>query len=186
MFTWVRTAWWSGISAALSGGSAPAPPRTLPALPLLCSTAQGPFGLDLLCCAVCPLDTLCCRNAHTPPRSPQYVQEGSDTAGQSASPRGADAASTPCSGCWNNAIQFYSFFWICFLKKMTVNIWAEEPTCSHTPTGFLPVLVETGSTGLQEPRTGQNAGCCWTGPTHGGAGAPTGKLGERTKRCMLV
>ena len=67
---------------------------------------------------------------------------------------------------------------------MLVNLWAEEPTYSHTPRGFLPVLAVTGSKGLQEPRTGQNAGCCQTGPAHEGAAAQTAKLGWREKKEM--
>ncbi len=39
----------------------------------------------------------------------------------------------------------------------------------------------TGSKGLQEPRTGRNAGCYWTSPTPVDAGVHTRNLGERGK-----
>lgn len=119
--TWIRTAWWSGTSAGLSSDSAPAPPPGLPALPSLCSRAQGRFGLDLFCCAVCPLDTLCCRNARTPLHSLQCAREEIDTRGQSVSPLRAAAASTPCSGCWKKCNHFLIINCIC-LNKDIANI----------------------------------------------------------------
>lgn len=70
--------------------------------------------------------------------------------------------------------------------KIIGNIWADEPTCSHKPRGFLLVLVVTGSKGPQEPRIGRNVGCCQTGPAHEGAAVQTGNLEEDRKRCMII
>lgn len=182
ILTGVRTIWWLCISVALSSGSAPAPHPALLALPAACSKAQGPFGLDLFCSAVCPLDILCCKTSHILPHFPQCVQEGSDRSGQSASPLGADAASTSCSEYWKK--KWKQFFIMICIYVMIVLIWAVEPTCSHTPKGSLPVVAVTGSKGLREPRTGQNGGRCETSPAHGAAEAQTGKLREREDRCL--
>lgn len=99
MFMEVRRAGRFGISEVLSSGWAPNLPQLLLALPLPCPTTQGPFRLFLPVLGSGPSDSLCCRTGHSPPLSPRCAQEGSDTLGQSASPPGADAASTPCNGC---------------------------------------------------------------------------------------
>lgn len=98
---WIISVWKLRISVALSSCWAPAPPPPpLPAAPLVCPSSQSPACPGQFCWAACPSGTLCCRNAHIPPLFLQQTQKGSDTTGPSASLQGADAASTPCNGCW--------------------------------------------------------------------------------------
>lgn len=130
MFMEVRRAWRSGISAALSSGWAPAP-QLLPAPPSSCPKAQDPFVLLPLVRGSCPSDTLCCRIGRSPPLSPRCAQEGSDTPGQSASPTGADPASTPCSGCWEDAI------WRKQIKQLSVWISFKKKTLKQKKTKIL-------------------------------------------------